>query len=63
MNDRFITIHSRTPNVHFENPLDLDRLLRTVECVQAMRLERLYGVPFKVKATFVPKEVSVNAKH
>ena len=55
MSAQFITIHSDNPNVHFENPLNLDLLRQGIERAEAMRLERLYGVPYKVKVTFVQK--------
>ena len=40
----------------FMNRVDPDRLLRTIERVQAMRLERLTGERYEVTARFVPRD-------
>ena len=59
MNERLITIHSDNPKLHFETPLNLDVLERTMARVMAMRLERQHGVPYSVKVTVTRKEAAL----
>ena len=59
MNDRLIAIHSDNPKIHFENPLNLDVLERTMARVTAMRLERLHGVPYSVEIKLTRREAGV----
>ena len=44
------------PNSRFENALDKDRLLRVMEQVWAMHMERVTGIPHTVKMRLVPVE-------
>ena len=55
MERQYVPVKGINPNSRFENALDTDRLLRVLERVWAMRMERVTGVPHTVKMRFVPK--------
>ena len=61
MERQYVPVKGIGPNSRFENALDPDRLLRVMERVWAMRMERVTGVPHSVTMRLVPaqKEVSV----
>ena len=58
MERQYVSVKGINPNSRFENALDTDRLLRVMERVWAMRMERVTGVPHTVKMRFVPVEES-----
>ena len=56
MERQYIPVKGINPNSRFENALDKDRLLRVMEQVWAMHMERVTGIPHTVKMRLVPVE-------
>ena len=56
MERQHVPVKGIHPNSRFENSLDPDRLLRVMERVWAMHMERVTGVPHEVKMRFVPTD-------
>ena len=56
MERQYINVKGIHPDSRFENSLNPDILLRTMERVWAMHLERVTGVRYKVKMSFVPDD-------
>ncbi|MBQ9348873.1 MAG: hypothetical protein IJT94_16295 [Oscillibacter sp.] len=56
MEREYVPVKGIGPNSRFENELNRDTLLRTMERVWAIHLERETGVPYKVNMRLVPAD-------
>ena len=56
MEREYTPVKGLNPNSRFENTLNPDLLLRVMERVWAMRMERVTGVPHTVTMRFVPND-------
>ena len=56
MEREYVPVKGIGPGSRFENELDKDKLLRVMERVWAMHMERTTGVPHKVSMRLVPSD-------